>query len=68
VPAEISTSYVERSNLSVHMGCRRFTRLTNGFSKKTKTISACTSAYRSFRKSIALISRAAVRAGCARMA
>jgi hypothetical protein len=38
VSAEISTSYVERSNLSVHMGCRRFTRLTNGFSKKTKTL------------------------------
>src|SRR5207302_9141198 len=34
VPAEISTSYVERSNLSVRMGSRRFTRLTNGFSKK----------------------------------
>src|SRR5262249_40796021 len=34
VPAEISTSYVERNNLSIRMGCRRFTRLTNGFSKK----------------------------------
>jgi IS1 family transposase len=34
VPMEISTSYVERSNLSVRMGSRRFTRLTNGFSKK----------------------------------
>jgi IS1 family transposase len=42
-PAYISTSYVERQNLTMRMSMRRFTRLTNGFSKKVENHAAMVS-------------------------
>lgn len=44
-PQYISTSHVERQNLTVRMQLRRFTRLTNAFSKKLENLKAALAVY-----------------------
>jgi len=44
-PRHISTSFVERQNLTMRMNMRRFTRLTNGFSKKIENHEAMLAVY-----------------------
>ena len=44
-PAHVSTSYAERQNLKMRMSMRRFTRLTNAFSKKIQNHMAATAIY-----------------------
>jgi IS1 family transposase len=45
VPAEISTSYVERSHLTLRQSCKRFVRLGTGFSKKLENHASAVSLY-----------------------
>ena len=47
-PEQISTSYVERQNLSLRMASKRFARLSNGFSKKIDCHLAAVSLYVAF--------------------
>lgn len=47
-PERICTSIIERSNLSLRMGCRRLTRLTNAFSKKWENHWAAVSVWYTF--------------------
>ena len=63
----ISTSYIERQNLTMRMSMRRFTRLTNAFSKKVENHSAAVALYMMYynfgRKHQTLGTTPAVKAG-----
>jgi IS1 family transposase len=48
LPSDINTSYIERQNLTLRMQQRRFTRLTNAFSKKLENHRAAVSLYAAY--------------------
>jgi IS1 family transposase len=68
-PNHISTSYIERQNLTMRMSMRRFTRLTNAFSKKIEnhiaSVALYMMAYNFCRKHTTLGTTPAVKAGIA---
>lgn len=68
-PKHISTSYIERQNLTMRMGMRRFTRLTNAFSKKIENHAAAISLHMMYynfaRKHMTLGTSPAMAAGVA---
>ena len=68
-PERISTSFAERNNLTTRMSMRRFTKLTNGFSRKLENHAASVAlhfAYYNFcRRHLTLKTTPAVAAGVA---
>jgi hypothetical protein len=55
-PEKIYTSHIERQNLNIRMAVRRFTRLTNGFSKKWENLKAALALYFAYCNSCSIYS------------